>query len=329
MRPIETRTMACLSGVCALVICMAAFAQSYPSKPIRLIVPYGPGGPTDTTARIFGQQVAESTGQQVLVENRPGASTVIGMEACAKAAPDGHTSCIAVDDSLSYNPYLFKTLPYDPYKDFAPVIYLARGNSLVVASSKLPFSSYRGLVAFAKSNPGKLNWATWGAGTTPDIYLKWINRREGLNIVGIPYKGSPAAMSGILSGEIDMTFTSIGFALPQIKAGKIRPIAIVGTRRSPVLPDVPTLADEGADPGLGSYFGLFAPARTPKPVIDALNAEFSKAMRTRAVQGFLRAQSLDPVGGTASEFADFIKTDQANAGKLFNAIGIRPRDAPS
>ena len=309
-----------------LAIAQTAKAQTFPLKPIRIIVPYAPGGPTDGSARAFGSQVAQSTGQQVLIENRPGGSSVIGMEACAKAQPDGYTLCLAVGDSLSYNPFLFKTLPYDPFRDFAPVINLARGNSLLVAGAKAPFSSYRNLIAFAKANPGKLNWGTWGASTTPDVYLRWINRHEAVDIVAVHYKSSPPTLAAMLAGEIDITFTAIGFALPQIKAGKLQAIAAVGTRRSTLLPDVPSLADENADPGLTSYFGIFAPARTPRPVIDALNAEFAKAMRTQAVQNFLQSVTLDAVGGSAAEFSEFIRNDQATAGRLFKAIGIEPGD---
>jgi tripartite-type tricarboxylate transporter receptor subunit TctC len=322
-----------ISRIAALLLLAAAAgiaqAQAFPAKPIRLIVPYQPGGPTDSLARIVGQQVAGSTGQQVLVENRAGASSIIGMDACAKAAPDGYTICLTVGDSLSYNPFLFKTLPYDPYKDFAPVIYLARGNSLIVASARSPFATLKELIAHAKANPGKVNWGTWGASTTPDVYRQWINRGAGVEIVGIPYKGALPTMSGMLSGEIDLTFMSIGFALPQIKAGKLKPIAVVGTRRFPLLPEVPNLAEEGVDPGLGSYFGIFAPAQTPKNIVDSLNAEFGKALRTSALQDFLRVQTLDAVGGSPADFAEFIRNDQVTAGRVFKAIGVRPGDAPS
>ncbi|MSQ52587.1 MAG: tripartite tricarboxylate transporter substrate binding protein [Betaproteobacteria bacterium] len=185
-----------------------AHAQTFPGKPIRIIVPYAPGGPTDGSARAFGAQVAESIGQQVLVENRPGASSVIGMDACAKSPPDGYTLCLAVGDSLSYNPHLFKTLPYDPYKDFAPIINLARGNSLLVASAEAPFNSYKRLIAFAKANPGKLNWGTWGASTTPDVYLRWINRHEAVNIIGVHYKARPRPQPSPRCSRVRLTSPS-------------------------------------------------------------------------------------------------------------------------
>jgi tripartite-type tricarboxylate transporter receptor subunit TctC len=247
------------------------------------------------------------------------------MQACARAEADGHTLCLTVGDSLSYNPYLYKNLPYDPYTDFAPVIYLARGNSLIVASAKAPFASYKEMVGYAKSNPNKLNWGTWGPFTTPDVYRQWLNHHAGIAIPEIPYKGAVPTMTAILSGEIDITFMSIGFALPQIKAGNVRPIALVGDRRSDILPQVPTLAEFGADPGLGSYFGIFAPAKTPRPVLEKLNAELAKTLKSEEVRSYLAKLTLDPVGGSLDEFAAFVKKDQAVAGRMFKAIGVQPQ----
>ncbi|HEX7053056.1 MAG TPA: tripartite tricarboxylate transporter substrate binding protein [Burkholderiales bacterium] len=302
-----------------------AAAQSFPSKPIQIIVPYQPGGPTDSVARVVGKQLSEALGTPVIVDNRPGAGSIIGMQACARAEADGHTLCLTVGDSLSYNPHLYKSLPYDPYHDFAPVIYIARGNSLIVASAKAPFSSYKEMVAYAKSNPGKLNWGTWGPFTTPDVYRLWLNHHAGISIQEIPYKGAVPTMTAILNGEIHITFMSIGFALPQIKAGKVRPIALVGDRRSPILPEVPTLSDFGADPGLGSYFGVFAPAKTPRRILEKLNAELDKTLKTEEVRSYLAKLTLDPVGGSVDQFADFVKKDQAVAGRMFKAIGVKPQ----
>jgi tripartite-type tricarboxylate transporter receptor subunit TctC len=328
MKRLFGRALACAVLACAtLAVALAplsASAQDFPSKAIRIIVPYGPGGPTDSTARVLAQEIGKTIGQQVFVDNRPGASSVIGMQACSAAPADGHTLCLTVGDSLSYNPLLFEKLPYDPFKGFAPIINVARGNSILLTDAKAPFSTYKELVAYAKANPGKLNWGTWGDGTTPDVYLQWVKRQAGVDIVSVPYKGAVPTMTALLGGEINVTFVSIGFALPNIKAGKVKPIAVVGDRRSSILPDVATLSEDGADPGLNSYFGVFAPAQTPEPIVNRLNAAFAQALVSPAVQDFLRIQALDGVGGSADAFAKFVQKDQVRAAEVFKAIGIRP-----
>src|SRR5687767_11516721 len=195
-----------------------AVAQTYPSGPIRIIVPYAAGGVTDALARITGTQVAEAVGHPVIVENRPGASSMLGMQACANAAPDGHTLCIAVADSLSYNPQMFANLPYDPDKSFAPVMRLALTNNLLVANAKTPFNTYKEMIAYAKANPGKLNWSTWGPATLPDLYRRWVSFQAGVNIQAIPYRGLAQAGPAVYTGEADITYMGFGFAAPQIAA---------------------------------------------------------------------------------------------------------------
>ena len=306
-----------------------AFAQAYASKPITVIIPYAAGGASDNLARVISPVVAEALGQPVVVENRPGGSAIIGMTACAKAQPDGYTLCQTVADSISYNPYLIKNLPYDPATDFVPVINLVRSNSMLLARGGAPFNSFKEMIAYAKANPGKLNWGTWGAASIPDVYLQWIRHQTGVNITPISYKGSGPATQATLSGEIDVTFMSIGTVLPHLKTGKIKSIAAIGTTRSPQIPDTPSLGEEGADPGLRSYFGVFAPARTPKAIVDQINAAYAKALLTPKVQDFIRAQTMDAVGGSAAEFAEFIRNDIVNAGRVFKTLGLKPGDAPS
>ena len=329
MRAIIIRIVSFSFALLAALPLDLALAQPYPSKPIRVIVPIVAGAVLDALARTIGQQVSDSIGQPVLVENRPGGSSIIGMQACARAAPDGYTLCMTVADSLSYVPHLFRNLPFDPETDFAPVIYLVRGNSMLLANASAPFNSYKEMIAFAKGKPGAVNWGTWGAGSVPDMYLQWTKHQMGAEITAVPYKGGGQAIPALLAGEVHISFMAIGPMLPHIKAGKLKPIAVVGDRRSPLLPDVPSLADEGADPGVRSYFGLFAPGKTPKPVVDRLNAEFGKALQSPRLQEFVRVQTLDVVGGSAAEFAEFLKADRAHAGRVFRAIGVRPTDAPS
>jgi tripartite-type tricarboxylate transporter receptor subunit TctC len=222
---------------------------------------------------------------------------------------------------------VIKDLPYDADKDFVPVINLVRSNSVLFAKADAPFNSIKEMVAYAKVKPGVLNWATWGTASIPEVYLLWIRHQAGVNITGVAYKGSGPSTAALVAGEVDVTFMSIGGVLPHIKSGKAKPLAVVGNQRSAHLADTPSLAETGLDPGLRSYFGVFAPAGTPKAIVDRLNAEFAKALQTPRMKEFTHAQTLDPVGGSAAEFARFLKEDRANAGRVFKAIGVRPGNA--
>jgi tripartite-type tricarboxylate transporter receptor subunit TctC len=306
-----------------------AAAQTFPSGPIHIIVPFAAGGLVDALARVTGARVAESMGQPVIVENRPGASSTIGMAACANAKPDGHTICPATADALSYNPQLFANLPYDPEKSFTPVIMMALTNNLLVANAKAPFKTYKEMVAYAKANPGKLNWGTWGPGTLPDLYLRWISSQAGVNIQAIPYRGGAVqANTAVYTGEVDITYMGFGVAGPQLAAGTIKPLVAVGTKRSVFLPDLPSLGEEGGDPGLQGYFGMWAPAGTPKPILQRLNAEFTKAMSTPQVQTFYKNSTLVAEPNTPDEFGAFAKADRDAAAKVFKSIGITPQAVP-
>jgi tripartite-type tricarboxylate transporter receptor subunit TctC len=306
-----------------------AGAQTYPSGPIHIIVPYAAGGLVDALARITGARITESMGQPVIVENRPGASSSIGMQACANAKPDGHTVCPTTADSLSYNPQLFANLPYDPEKSFSPVIRLALTNNLLVANAKVPFNNYKEMISYAKANPGKLNWGTWGPATLPDLYLRWISSQAGVDIQAIPYKGGATQTNpAVYSGEVDITYMGFGVAAPQIAAGTIKPLVAVGAKRSPFMPDLPSLGEEGGDPGLQGYFGLWAPAGTPKPIVLRLNAEFSKAISTPQVQAFYKSSTLIAEPNTPDEFGAFAKADREAAAKVFKSIGIMPQAVP-
>ena len=311
-----------------VLVAPPVLGQSFPTKPIRLILPFPAGGLVDGTARAITQPMAESLGQPVIIESRPGGSTFIGMSACAKSPPDGYTICMTTPDSLSYNQNLFTQMPYDPETDFVPVTNLVNTNNLIVAHSSAPFNSFKEMIAYAKANPGKVNWGSWGQGSIPHVYLEWFKRAPGIELAHVPYKGAGQAFPAILSGEIHVTYGGLGFAIPHIKAGKLKPLAVTPAR-SQLLPDIPTLAEFGADPGLPSYFGVFAPGKTPMPIVEKLSAEFAKALRAPKIQEFLKAQTLEPVGNSPAEFAAFVKADRANAAKVFKSMGIKPTDAPS
>jgi tripartite-type tricarboxylate transporter receptor subunit TctC len=322
--------LATITAVLALAAatCGPAAAQDFPTQTIRIIVPYSAGGVADSLGRIMGQAMQESLGQPVIVDNRPGASSIIGMDACAKAKPDGHTVCLTVADSLSYNPQLFAKLPYDADKSFAPVIRLAWTNNLLVANKKAPFNTYKEMIAYAKANPGKINWGTWGPATLPDLYLRWTMANAGVQIQGIPYKGAAPANTAVFSGEVDVTYMGFGVAGPQIEAGIIKPIVTIGDKRSPFMPNLPTLAEEGGDPGLAGYFAVFAPAGTPKPIVDKLNAEFAKAIKGPHALAYYKATTLVAEDNTPEQFAAFAKADRQAAARVFKSIGITPQAVP-
>ena len=319
------RAMLLIAGIGLLT---SALAQTFPAKPITVIVPYTAGGVVDIIARTLGQQITESTGQPVVVVNRPGAGSIIGMQACANAAPDGYTVCMTIGDSVVSNPLLYANLPYDAENGFAPITLIAWSNSMLVASEKAPVSSFKDMIAYAKAKPGALNFGTWGPASAPDVYLQWIKRQLAVDITAIPYKGAGQANPALFAGDIDVTLYGIGNAMPHLKSGKLKPLAVMGTRRSPLLPDVPSLGEEGADPGLSIYFCAFAPARTPKPIVDRLHAEFVKAMRTARGQALFEQYTLRPEGNAPEDFARFLVEDRANATRVFRALGIKPSAEP-
>ena len=326
MKSMIARTAAAvLIGACCA---HSASGQSYPSRPVRMILPSPAGGVVDVLIRSVSQQVGETMGQPFLVQNLPGGNSTIGMAVCAKAAPDGYTLCSTSPDTLSYNPHLFSSLPYDPDRDFAPIIQLVKIHGVIVTTAEMPFGSIRDMIAFDRAKPGALNWGTLGPGSMAQVFLSWINNKGGAGITPVPYKGVNQVIPAMLGGDVQLTYVGLGFVKAYIDAGKLRPLAVTGSRRSPVLPDVPTLDEQGIDPGLLSWLGVFAPDGTPKPIVDRLNAEFARALRATGVQAVLRLQTLEPVGDTPAQFAEFLKLDRANAGRIFKNLGIRPRDAP-
>ena len=318
-----------LSLILGLCFTSMAFAQWPPAKPVRVIFPATAGSLLDTFLRAVTQQVADATGQSLIVENRAGASTTIGMSACAKATPDGTTVCTAVPDSLIYNPLLFTNLPYDPDKDFIPVTNLGLAPGLLAARPDAPFKSMKELIAFAKANPGKINWGTWGTATIPEIYMNWVKYHTGTEITGIPYKGGGQAWPAMLAGETHVTFIGLGFAMPQIKAGKAIPLAVTASRRSKTYPNIPSLAEELPDSGLGdTWFGVFMPAKTAQPVVDQVHREFVKAVKTAKVQEFLATQGMEGVGDSPQEFAEFLRREKASAAQVFKTLGMKASAGP-
>jgi tripartite-type tricarboxylate transporter receptor subunit TctC len=305
-------------------------ADTFPSKPVRIIASTSPGGLTDLLSRTVAKFMGESLGQQVVVENRPGAGTLIGMNACARAPADGYTLCLTDNQSLVFNPLLFTKLPYDPKADFASVGGVVRTpNDVIVAHPSAPGANFRELLAHAKANPQSVSFATWGPGSVPAIYYAWIARQNGVQFTAVPYKGAGPSFLAVNGGEVQLAYSSMALAKPAVEAGKLKMVAVTGTRRSPAFPNVPSLGELNSDPGMGTFWGLYAPAKTPPDVVARLNAELNKALASPAFQAFAAQNFLEPMSGSPDEFARTLAQAQAHAARTFQAIGIQPAEAPS
>ena len=318
----------CIAGLALCAFAASAQPQAFPSKPLRLIIPTSAGALNDLFTRTVSAAVSDSIRQPIVIENRPGAGSIIGATQCGKAPPDGYTICVTTPEPLVLNPNLFNSLPYDPDADFTPVILLARTAGIIIASGAAPFGSFPELVAYAKANPGKLNYGTWGAGSVPAVFLEWIRRQHGIDITAVPYKGAAPTTPAILANEVQLTYIAVGPVMGHFKAGRLKPIAVTDPVRSSFVPDVPTLAEYKSSPGLNTWFALFAPGRTPPAVVDRLNAEFAKALATPKLREFMKQQTLEPVANSAAEFAAMLKDEKANAARIYRTLGIKPADAP-
>ena len=307
----------------ALFACGVAGAQEYPTRPIRLIAPFAPGGPTDLFARLMGAKLGERLGQPVLVENRPGAGGSVGAEAAAKATPDGYT-LVLVSSSFAVNATLYPKLPYDTLKDFAPVTLLASAPFLLAANQGVPAGSVRELIAYAKANPGKLNYGSGGSGSGPHIVAELFKSEAGVNIVHIPYKGTGPLTAALIAGDVQLAFGNIFALVPQIKSGRLKAIAVTGRERSSALPEVPTVAESGL-PGFEAVgvHGLLAPAGTPRRIVDRLNAECVAILRSPEVRSQLASEGAEPVGNTPEQYAAHIAAEVQKWGRLVRERGIR------
>lgn len=301
-----------------------AFAQAYPSKPIRLIVPYPAGGATDFFARVVFAKVGDILGQQVLVENRPGASAIIGSELVAKSPPDGYTLLISDMGTYALNASLYKNLRYDAQKDFAPVSLTARfAMVLVVNSEKTPARTMGEFLAMVRRDPGKYNYAAPGPGSPLHMAMELFKRQANINIVPIPYKGGGDAVKDLVGGQIDVMFLDIATARAQINGGKIRALAVASDKRNTNLPDVPTVA-EGGVPGVEVYAwqGFVAPAGTPRDVVMRLNAAFAAAMGDPVIKQRLAEASAEPITSSPEQFTSYMGTETTRWGRIIKDAGI-------
>ncbi|MFN9480071.1 MAG: Bug family tripartite tricarboxylate transporter substrate binding protein [Betaproteobacteria bacterium] len=310
----------CLAAAAAAILSGPAFAQgaNYPTKPIRLIVPYPPGGPLDIAARALAEQARPTLGT-IVVENKPGAGGNLGVDALAKSAPDGYTLGIGAVATHAINPWLFAKLPYDPIKDFAPITLIAQVPNVLVMSTdtaaRLNINSLADLLAYMRKNPGKLNYASGGNGSGGHLAGELMKSMARVYAVHIPYAGAAPAQLSLLSGQTDFMFDNLASALPQIRAGKLKALAVTTTQRAESLRDVPTMAEAGgkelASFDVSTWFGVFAPAGTPAPIVAKLNEEFRKALVTPAMRERLAAMGTEPSPNTPEQFARFIAAELA------------------
>ena len=321
-----TRRLLCLlAGSLLLAVATATVAQqSYPSRPVRMVVPWPPGGAADLTARVAGQKLSEQFGHQLVIDNRGGASGAIGAELAAKSTPDGYTLLVGGVTELVLNPQIVK-VPYDSVRDFAPVSSLASGYYVMVVHPSLPAKSVKELIALAKARPGKLNYASGGTGTNLSLVAELFKTTAGINVTHIPYKGGGPAGSAVIGGESQMMFAGIASTIPFLNSNRLVALAITGPKRSPLLPKVPTFAEaglQGMDVGL--WFGLLAPAATPREIIARLNSEVIKLGATPDYRARLEKLGFEPFTGSPEKFSSFLKTEFDTWGKVIKAAGIKP-----
>jgi tripartite-type tricarboxylate transporter receptor subunit TctC len=309
----------------ALALTMDAFAQGYPAKPIRYIVPFPPGGGQDLVVRALAPRMTEALGQTVVVDNRPGAATMVGAELAAKSPPDGYTVFNGSNTTLAINPNLYSKVPYDPIKDFAAVTQIASLPNLLVVHPSLPVRTVKELAALARSRPGQLNYGSSGTGTPAQLAGVMFGDAARAKLVHVPYRGSSQALTALISGETQMMFGSMTSTLPFVKSGRLRAIAVTGAKRSLAAPDLPTVG-EAAFPGFEAvtWYGLFVPAGTPAAIVARLNSEVVKILRAPDFRDWLIAQGADPVGSTPDELAAFVRTELVKYAKIVKDSGMRP-----
>lgn len=310
--------------ICTLLLAAPlTYAQTYPNKPIRWIVPSSAGGGNDYLARLFGAKITEHWGQQVLVDLRPGAAGIVGSEIVAKSPPDGYTILI-VATGYGLNPSLYAKLPYDTLNDFARINLLAFSPNVLVVHPSLPVKSVKQLIALAKSRPGELNYASSGAGTGGHLSIELMKYMAKINMVHVPYKGAGDATVAVVSGQVHMLMTAPGAAIPFVQSGRLRALAVGSAKRVKAMPDVPTMA-EAALPGyeVDGFYGILAPGKTPRPIVDRLYAEFDRILKLPDVNQQMEARGFDPVSYTPEKFTEHVKKEMQKWPPVFKAAGIK------
>jgi tripartite-type tricarboxylate transporter receptor subunit TctC len=324
MRKFTNGLVAFACAVFGLSATQIAAAQSWPTKPIKIIVPFTPGGNTDIVARIVGERLSKTLGQPVLIENKPGAAGLLGATAVAKSPADGYTFLMGTVGTHAINAGLYSKMPYDTVKDFTPVTLVASVPNVLVVHPSLPANSVKDLIGYLKANPDKANFASSGSGTSIHLSGELFKIKTGVAMTHIAYKGSPPALTDLMGGQVQLMFDNLPTSLPYVKAGKLKALAVTTAKRIPALPDVPTVAESGL-PGFetGSWFGLFAPAGTPKEIIGRVDSEMRKMVQSPEMREKLIQQGAEPVGMGSEEFAAYVKSELAKWGDVVKASGAK------
>jgi tripartite-type tricarboxylate transporter receptor subunit TctC len=313
-----------LAAAAALALGTSAQAQSYPAKPIRLVVPFTPGGVTDTSGRLIAEQLSKRLGQQVIVDNKPGASGNIGTQMVAAAEPDGYTLLLGFDGTMVINPHVFPKVGFDTLKDFAPIGKIGDAVLILVAHPGFAAKSLKDVIALSKTQPGGLSYGTSGTGGTPHIGGELLKLRAGANLTHIPYKGGGQAMTDVLGGNIPLVYTAIAGAIPHVKSGKLHPVAVSSAKRASSLPDVPTFMESGlTDFEINSWVALLAPAKTPKAIVDKINAELNAVLSDAEVRERLNGMGISATPGTPDKFGEEMKRDLVRYGSVVKAANIK------
>jgi len=299
------------TAVVAACLALSAQAQDYPNRPIKLIVPFPPSGGTDIMSRVVAQKLSEANHWTVVIDNRPGAGGNIGIDAAAKSQPDGYTLVMGQTSNLAINPTLYKNLPYDPLKDLSPIVLVGQAPAIIAVRKETPYKSLADLLNAAKAKPGQVTMATPGNGTVAHLSGVRLMQAANVKFEHIPYKGASAALPDLLGGNVDFYMSSVPSVQGQIASGKLRGLAVTSLKRSPVFPDTPTVAETYKGFNAVTWFGILAPASTPKPIIDKLNAEINKVLKDPSVRAAIEKEGGSVEGGTPQQFHDFIKEEMA------------------
>jgi tripartite-type tricarboxylate transporter receptor subunit TctC len=322
LRRVTGGALALAGCVVGLVAAGPAWAQSYPVRPIRLILPFPPGGPTDITGRAIAQKLGEQLGQSVIPDNRPGAAGNIGLELAAKAPPDGYTIVLTAPP-IAISPSLYKKLNYNAQKELAPITLVAEIQNIVVAHNSVPVKNLKDLIALARRNPGKLNFSSSGAGSTNHLASELLKGMYKLDMVHVPFKGSGPALVALMSGQVDWGTMAVPGAIPLVKAGKVRGLAVLSEKRVPALPNIPTAQESGVDNFVVSiWYGILAPAGTSRNIINRLNSELHKVLAAPDLKERLANSGVDPLTSTPEQFASHIKSETVRYAKIIKDAGI-------
>ena len=303
----------------------SAQVAAYPNKAIRLVVPYPPGGGIDLMSRVIGLQLSQRWGQPVIIDNKPGAGTIVAAESVARSAPDGYTLMVTTDATITINPHLYARLPYDPVKDFVPVTQLVFLNQLLLANPGVPAGDLKELIAYAKSNPAKLNYASYGSGSQPNLAMEMFKSQAGIDIVHVPYKGIPQAVPAAIANEVQLTFSGAASSIAYLKSGRLKALAVGGKTRLALLPAVPTFAEQGfPDIPSNAWFGLFAPAGTPRDVVMKLHAEVTTILNDPEFQQReIVAKGYELVASKPEEFVAFLTADSVRNARAVKISGAK------